>query len=381
MASACERDPASGEVPAAERPLNFPQCADARAMRSLPEGIPEAALPEEALNEAHHVELGRLLFFDRRLSGNRTQSCGDCHQPERAFTDGLAQALGSTGEQHPRGAMSLINVAYARSLNWASTLHPTLETQAPVPILSDNPVEMGLQQPARRLEELSTDPAYARLLAEEPLDLALVSAALSAFQRTLIAFDAPVDRFERGERSALNDAQKLGYELFFSERFECFHCHGGFNYSDSVLHGQSPSSVPQFHNNGLYNLDGEGAYPASDQGLFEQTRRPEDRGKFKAPTLRNIALTAPYMHDGSAEDLGSVLDHYARGGRLTEVGESAGDGSLSPLKSNLLLGFRMRADEREAMLAFFEALTDNSPGEDPCNQDPWPTLNEASDAP
>ena len=146
--------------------------------------------------------------------------------------------------------------------------------------------------------------------------------------------------------------------MFLGEDLECYHCHGGFNFSDSVVQASSAFVETPFHNTGLYDVDGAGAYPAVDQGLFDFTGRAKDMGKFKAPTLRNIVLTAPYMHDGSVADLDAVLDHYAAGGRVIVDGADAGDGRDSPLKDPLVKGFVLSDDDRRAMHAFFDSLTD-----------------------
>ena len=147
-------------------------------------------------------------------------------------------------------------------------------------------------------------------------------------------------------------------ELFFSERLECFHCHGGFNFTDSTTHANANVDRVGYHNTGLYNIDANGAYPEENTGLFDMTGLRRDMGRFKAPTLRNISVTAPYMHDGSIATLGEVLDHYERGGRLIENGPYAGDGRRSPFKSEFIRGFELSEAERADLIAFLGALTD-----------------------
>jgi cytochrome c peroxidase len=132
----------------------------------------------------------------------------------------------------------------------------------------------------------------------------------------------------------MSEAARRGQELFFSERMECFHCHGGFNFSQAVNHAGTTLAQAEFHNNGLYNIGGTGDYPLDNRGLWEFTQRPADMGRFRAPTLRNIELTAPYMHDGSIATLEEVLDHYSRGGRLIAAGPLAGDGQKIRSKAN-----------------------------------------------
>jgi cytochrome c peroxidase len=156
----------------------------------------------------------------------------------------------------------------------------------------------------------------------------------------------------------MSESAKRGRELFFSERLECFHCHGGFNFSQSTTHDKSVFTEIEFHNNGLYNIDGSGAYPLDNHGLWEFTFKPEDMGRFRAPTLRNIELTAPYMHDGSIATLEEVIDHYARGGRLISSGPLAGDGAKNPFKSEFIVGFMITADEKTDLINFLKSLTD-----------------------
>ena len=155
-------------------------------------------------------------------------------------------------------------------------------------------------------------------------------------------------------------SQVRGMALFFSEQTECFHCHGGFNFTDSSTHSGTTIESVGFHNNGLYNIGEHGGYPADNTGLHDLTGRPRDMGRFKAPTLRNIAMTAPYMHDGSVGTLEEALDHYQQGGRLIADGPHAGDGSRNPYKSVFVRQFELSDSEREDLLAFLRALTDES---------------------
>ena len=148
--------------------------------------------------------------------------------------------------------------------------------------------------------------------------------------------------------------------LFFSEKTECFHCHGGFNFTDSSTHTSSRIESVGFHNNGLYNIGDNGGYPPGNTGLHDMTGKRRDMGRFKAPTLRNISLTAPYMHDGSIESLDAVLDHYQQGGRQIREGPYSGDGSRNPYKSVFVRAFELEETERADLLAFLDALTDRS---------------------
>lgn len=344
----------------------------------LPEGFPVPYVPEDNPMSAQKVALGRRLFYDVRLSGNETQSCGTCHLPELGFTDGLGQAEGSTGEPHRRGAMALANVGYFSGLTWASRSVRTLEDQALVPIFGEHPVELGMAgREEELLDRLAADAEYPGLFAaafpeeDDPLTLSGLTRAIAAFERTLLSGGAPYDRYIQGDRGALGPEAVLGMELFFSERLECFHCHGGFAFTDSVKSELTVFDELAFHNTGLYNVDGAGAYPASDQGLYELTGVPSDMGRFRAPSLRNIAVTAPYMHDGSIATLDEVLDHYAAGGRTLTEGPNTGVGSENPYKSQFLVGFTLDEEERAAVLAFLDALTDEAFLSNPDLADPF----------
>ncbi|MEZ4474891.1 MAG: c-type cytochrome [bacterium] len=197
--------------------------------------------------------------------------------------------------------------------------------------------------------------------------------ALAAFQRTLISGRSPYDRATRsGEAGVMSPEAWRGEALFFSEDLECFHCHGSFGFTDSAIHAGTTFVEIAFHNTGLYNIDGEGAYPPEDTGLRSVTERDADMGRFRAPTLRNIAVTAPYMHDGSIETLAEVIAHYAAGGRHLEAGPYAGDGSQSPLRSEFVNGFTITPAEQADLIAFLESLTDEAFLADPRFANPWP---------
>jgi cytochrome c peroxidase len=345
----------------------------------LPPGFPVPRVPADNPMTAAKAELGRYLFYDKRLSGNQKQSCASCHQQSRAFTDGRAQAAGSTGEAHPRSSMTLANVAYLPVLGWANPTLTRLEDQALAPLFGDNPVELGMKgQEELLLSRLKTVPEYRRLFPAAFPDLAdpftITSAvrALAAFERTILSGDSPYDRYWRGtDPEALSPAAKQGEFLFFSERFQCFHCHGGLNFANAEDFAGKPFTAIQFDNTGLYNVKGRTSYPWPNTGIFEFTREPSDVGRFRVPTLRNIALTAPYMHDGSVKTLEEVLDHYAAGGRTIRRGPNAGAGAANPNKSFFVQGFEATPQERQDLLAFLRSLTDKSVLTDPALSDPW----------
>jgi cytochrome c peroxidase len=345
---------------------------------NLPANFPKPGVPANNPMTEAKVELGRHLFYEPRLSINEKTSCASCHKQELAFTDGKTRAVGTTGQRHPRGAMSLANVVYASRLAWANPHVERLEHQALMPMLGEDPVEMGLNGHEEAvLNKLQNDARYKELFAEAfPEDqnaytMQRVAQAIACFERTLISGNSAYDRYVRGDQSALSPSAKRGMELFLSERLECFHCHGGFNFSDSVSHSGLPSAEVMFHNNGLYNIDGQGAYPADNTGLHALTGKPQDMGRFKAPTLRNIAVTAPYMHDGSIASLDEVLDHYAAGGRTVSEGPYAGTGAANPLKSEFVPGFIITPEEKADVIAFLNSLTDEEFLTNPRFADPF----------
>lgn len=339
-----------------------------------PPGFPDLPIPDDnPLTEAS-VELGRHLFYDVRLSGNETQSCASCHEQARAFSDGKTVAVGSTGMTHARNSSGLTNNGYNATLTWANPILTELEQQILVPLFGEQPIELGADD--RVQERLADDPDYLELFEAaypgEPIDWDRTVMGLSSFTRSLVSGDSPFDRYTyQGEPDALSESAKRGLVLFYSEELECHHCHGGFNFTESTVHADSVFDAALFHNTGLYNLDGAGAYPADNTGLFEITGEPEDMGRFRPPTLRNVAMTAPFMHDGSMETLDEVIRHYERGGRLIDSGPHAGDGRESPLKSGLVAGFSLTDQERADLIAFLEALTDEDFLTDPAHSDPF----------
>lgn len=346
----------------------------------LPLGFPQPRVPQNNPMSAEKVALGRRLFYDTRLSGNQTFSCATCHKQELAFTDGLTVGIGSTGEMHPRNSMSLANVVYAPTLAWGNPLLRRLEDQIPIPMFGEAPVELGLAGLDEELiERLTADRRYRQMFAaafptqQEPINRTSIIYSLASFVRTIISGNSPYDRYQFGlDDNAITPSAVRGAELFFSNRLECFHCHGSFNFTPSGDDFGNPFDEVVFFNNGLYNIGGSGNYPPNNIGTKEFTGRTADMGHFKAPTLRNIGVTAPYMHDGSIATLAEVLDHYAAGGRTISDGPYAGDGSENPFKSQFLIGFTLTAQERTDIIAFLESLTDEEFLTNPELSDPFP---------
>lgn len=345
----------------------------------IPDWLPPPLVPTDNPMSEAKVELGRLLFYDKRLSSDGSVACASCHEQSRGFSDGTVAPSGVTGVLHPRNAMTLANVGYFPVLTWANPLLKRLETQALLPMFGESPPEMNMGGRERELfVRLAGDPAYPKRFSDAfperngAIDLGTVTKALAAFERTLISANAPYDRFRYGgDKNAISTAAKRGEQLFFSEKLECFHCHGGVHLTDNLVHSRKPLAEFGFHNTGLYNIGDDGAYPKDNTGLIEHTGRAEDMGRFRTPSLRNVAVSAPYMHDGSIADLKGVLAHYSAGGRTIPNGAFAGVGADSLLKSPFVPGFKLSGQDETDILAFLESLTDREFLSDPRFSNPW----------
>ena len=346
----------------------------------LPQWAPEPIVPADNPMSREKVELGRHLFYDKRLSADSSMSCATCHRQEKAFTDGKARSEGIDGTLGGRSAMSLANAGYLPVLTWMNPNLNSLEIQALIPIFGEHPVEMGMAGREELLfERLKAEPRYRKLFTEafpnastrgdEALySLSTVTKALAAFQRSLVSFGSAFDQYRyEGRTEALSASAKRGESLFFGEKMECYHCHGGLNFNDNVQHSRMPFPELGFHNTGLYDIDGKGSYPKKNPGIIEITGLAADAGKFRTPTLRNIALTAPYMHDGSIPTLAEVIrSHYARAGRA-----SMEYGQPNPLRSEFLQGFEVTDQEVADLVVFLESLTDTAFIANPRHGDPW----------
>lgn len=356
---------------------------------ALPPGVQAPLQSADNPISRAKVELGRRLFWDRRLSADGTLACASCHRPELAFSDGLVVARGLAGTPLPRNTPSLANVAYFSAYTWANPRLSALEGQALVPLLASTPPELGVanMMPAVHARLRASPDYLARFQAAfpdsaEPVSTATIIAALASFERTLLSFSSPYDSYLGGDEHALSDAATRGKRLFESARLRCSSCHTGRLLTDAApeIETRSPAvqiaepTASPFHNVGLYDVAGRGLYPRDNPGLYEFTRRPTDMGRFRTPSLRNVALTAPYMHDGSIATLDGVLDHYAAGGRTLVAGTYAGVGAHSAYKDPRITGFVLRADERADLLAFLASLSDPDFGKNPSFADPFTSV-------
>ncbi|MDJ0450383.1 di-heme enzyme [Methylocystis sp. JR02] len=344
----------------------------------LPNYVPPPRVPADNPMSEERFQLGRRLFYDKRLSGNGTISCSSCHLQERAFTDGRVLSVGSTGENTPRNAPSIINSGWHGTLTWANPALVTLERQMTNPLMGERPIEMGVNDANKNeiLARFRADPDYRKWFKEafpdktDPISLETIVKAISAFERGVVSFNSRYDQYLQGKLK-LSEAEQRGHDLYFGEKAECHHCHGSVNFNDQFVHVKTREAETPFHNTGLYDIDGKGGYPLPNRGLFDITSDPDDMGKFRAPSLRNIAVTGPYMHDGTVATLEDVIEIYSKGGRKIEKGPNAGDGQASPLKSGLIVKIDMTPQEKADLLAFLKTLTDETLLTSPRFSDPW----------
>ncbi len=344
----------------------------------LPAHFPQPKVPADNPMSEEKFQLGRSLFYDKRLSGNGTYACASCHFQNLAFTDGKAVATGSTGEHTLRGAQGLANSAYHVYFTWANYSLASMERQMLNPLLGDNPVEMGVNDQSKPviLERLRADASYAEQFKqvfpgeEQAISLQNIIKAIACFQRGLISANSKYDQYLQ-QRLKLSVNEERGRLLFFSDKAQCSQCHGSFNFNDQVMTANSAEVATPFHNTGLYNLDGKGAFPEGNRGIYELSGRPQDMGMFRAPSLRNVAVTAPYMHDGSIADLEGVLDFYAGHGREIESGAFKGDGRKSPLKDQRIDKIDLNAQDKADIIAFLHTLTDHEFLSNPRYADPF----------
>lgn len=253
------------------------------------------------------IELGRRLFYDGDLSWDGTMSCATCHEQKRGFTDSSKTRAGFDGQPGERNIQTLANVGWFGSLTWGGPQVDTLEHQALIPIEGVAPVEMGFAgRPEgalpHRLKDQACYPQLFRAAFPErrgEISMDTIVMALSAFQRSLVSLDAPYDRYRRGEASAISDQAKRGEALFHDK--QCANCHAGVHFTDAALPGRKPADA--FH---MLAMPAAG----KDTGLQRITQKSEDAGRFRTPGLRNVALSAPYMHDGEVATLADAIRHH-----------------------------------------------------------------------
>ena len=313
-------------------PMEFPE------LMEIPEGFPAIEEPVDNKFTTSRWELGKRLFFDPIMSVDSSISCASCHKAHLAFSDDMALSTGVNNRLGNRNAPSLANVSYHPYFTREGGV-PSLEMQVLVPIQESHEFDFNILLLADRLQKHPEYVAMSQAAYGRQPDPFVITRALACFERSLLSGDSPYDRFVNHKSNRpMSDEALLGMELFFSDRTSCSNCHSGFNFSNY-----------SFENNGLYS-------DYEDPGRMRLTSDQEDRAMFKVPSLRNIELTAPYMHDGSIFTLREVIEHYDSGG------------SSHPNKNELIRPLNLNEGEKSALVEFLRSLTDLGFTENPLFQ-------------
>lgn len=296
----------------------------------LPIGFDSIPIPENNQLSQARIDLGQKLFFDKALSLDSTVSCASCHEPKKYFTDGRKKSMGINSQEVDRNAPSLFNIAYHPRLLREGGV-PTLEMQVLVPVQEHREFNFNIVELAQRLSKDSTYAMMAINAYNRKMSDFVITRALAAYQRTLFSGNSPFDRFYyQNKKNAISPSAKRGFKLFSSDRLKCSQCHSGFNFTN-------------------YKVLNNGLLPSyTDKGKFRLTEDSTDIGKFKVPSLRNVNMTGPFLHDGSISKLEEIVDLYAKGGYS------------HPNQSHLITGFEISSAEKEDLINFLKSLTDTS---------------------
>ncbi len=300
----------------------------AMSLAEAPRGFPEIPFTEENPYSFEKWQLGKKLFYETAFSVDYSISCASCHKQEAAFSDVLPKSKGAGGLTGRRNAPSLANVAYHPYYTREGGV-PTLEMQILVPIQEHDEFNFNIVDIAERLKQMPDYVSMSRKAFGREPDAYVITRAIGIFERTLVSGNSPYDQYKNGNKNAMPPSAQRGAALFFSHRTSCSSCHSGFNFTDY-----------SFANNGLYEH-------YQDIGRQRFTGKEADNALFKVPTLRNIALTAPYMHDGSIATLAQVIEHYNSGGKA------------HPHKSEKVRPLGLTQQEKNDLLSFLNALTDH----------------------
>lgn len=323
----------------------------------IPTSLPSMQIPEINPPSAAKIELGRHLFYDKRMSTTRQVSCGSCHAPEKGFADNVAVSPGIQGRMGNLNAMTLVNLGHYEDYGWNGRFK-TLEEHAPGPIF--NTVELGFGKDPNFVEyygdpdsdtiilfrNLGEEPKYPKMFEDafgtDDITIERIAHAIAAFERTFVSITSPFDEFNKGKKEALDGYAIRGYKLFTDEtKTNCLSCHNGANFTDN-----------KFNNNGASKT-------TKNQGRADRTGNSADIGKFRTPSLRNAALTAPYMHDGSIATLEDVIRRY----RNPDLNRANIDPRIRPLD--------LTDQDVADIAAFIKTLTDKQFLQNPALQDPW----------
>lgn len=299
-------------------------------LMEIPKGFPEIDYPEENEFTQARWNLGKQLFFDKALSLDSTISCASCHKAKLAFSDDVALSLGVENRIGTRNSPTLANIAYHPYYTREGGV-PTLEMQILVPIQEHNEFDFNIVLIADRLKQNAKYKAMAQEAYAREIDAFVITRSIACFERSLLSGYSPYDQYKNYNKPlALSDAALRGMDLFYSEKTNCSKCHSGFNFTNYA-----------FENNGLYE-----AY--EDDGRYRLTGEESDMALFKVPSLRNVELTAPYMHDGSLNTLEEVIEHYQSGGKN------------HPHKSSFVQPLSLSESEKDGLLQFLKSLTDET---------------------
>jgi cytochrome c peroxidase len=288
----------------------------------------EVPFPADNAPNAERISLGRTLFFDPRLSGSGFISCATCHNPAMAWSDGLSTGFGHDFKRLGRATPTILNAAYQPLLMWDGRKN-SLEAQALGPIESAGEMNMPLDELVKRLSSIvGYQPLFDKAYPGEGISKETVGKALASFERTIVSTTSPFDKWRRGDKKAVSESAQRGFALF-NDKAACVKCHQGFNFSDNG-----------FHNIGVKSLG-----DTEDEGRFAHRKIKILKGAFKTPTLRDIDLTPPYMHNGIYQTLEEVVDHYDRGGDAkTNISPNIQPLGLTP-------------QEKQDLVAFMKSLT------------------------
>jgi cytochrome c peroxidase len=329
-----------------------PETADAFFYKQVPLSIKDSIYVDSRnLPSEQKIKLGRYLFYDTRLSINNTKSCGSCHDPKFSFTDGYRRSIGAYGDLTEHNAPPLINLIFNQYLTAADSSLHFPEQQIQNPMFHDAPIELGWKNHEQGLlQRISSDQTYQQLFQKafpnekQKFTLKNVQYSISSFVKTIVSFESAYDK------KALNKNEQKGFQLFQSKELKCSQCHSGVNFNQ-----------PQFQSSPYFNT-GFFSHTSLNKGLFAFTNKKADWGKYKVPTLRNLAFTAPYLHDGSAETLEQVIQLYEIGGQPSAIN-----------KHPLITGFKLNSQQRSELIAFLLSLSDSTVITNNAYTNPWNT--------
>lgn len=328
--------------------LIFLECRDSRELKA----------------ENPKAILGHYLFFEKRISFNHSKSCASCHSPEYAFTDGYRKSVSADGNNLLHNAPSILNIAQNHFFDWDNPEIHTLSQQIKRPLYNKHPTELGMDlDSSSLLSFFKKDSLYSSLFERayrgenEMYSAKHVEECIIEYVKNLNSRNSKFDQHLDSKAVRLNKSEEEGMRLFFSTELKCSQCHAPPDFTKSNTSNMVDSA---YANIGLYNIANENKYPAEDVGLNKITKKLRDDGKFKIPSLRNVMLTAPYMHDGSVRNLDELLNIYSAGGQSINKGPLSGDGRKHRNKHPHIKGFEISDNQKKNLICFLSSLTDTT---------------------